>query len=144
MHLSVPSSGWRRERASLLVVAVATPLLSVTLQGTAHGSVAEPAPAHDDPSARHKVTLVTGDVVTLTTLADGRQIADVKRPSGALGGVRMHESGGDLYVIPEEAVGLLGAHELDPRLFDVTGLVEMGYDHAGTRTVPLIAEYTRA
>src|SRR5262245_61222446 len=137
MHPSVPLSGWRRWRSSLLVVALATPLLSVTLQATAQGSVAEPSPAHDDPSARHKVTLVTGDVVTVTTLADGRQLADVKRPSGVLGGVRMQESGGDLYVIPDEAVGLLGAHELDPRLFDVTGLIEMGYDHAGTGTVPL-------
>ena len=52
----------------------------------------------------------------------------------------MQESGGDLYVIPDEAVGLLGADELDPRLFDVTGLIEMGYDDAGTGTVPLIAD----
>ena len=34
--------------------------------------------------------------------------------------------------------------EIDPRLFDVTALIEMGYDDAGTRTVPLIASYTRA
>src|SRR5262245_66441408 len=127
MHPSVPTSGWRRSRSSLLVAAVATPLLSVTLQGTAHGAVAEPSPAHDDPSARHKVTLVTGDVVTVTTLADGRQLADVKRPSGVLGGVRMQESGRDLYVIPDEAVGPLAAHELDPRLIDATGPIEMGY-----------------
>ena len=38
----------------------------------------------------------------------------------------MQERGGDLYVIPDEAVGLLGADRLDPRLFNVTDLVEDG------------------
>ena len=37
-----------------------------------------------------------------------------------------------------------GADKLDHRLFDVTGLIEMGYDDAGTGTVPVIATYTRA
>jgi subtilisin family serine protease len=98
----------------------------------------------DVPSSTHKVTLVTGDVVTVTTLADGHQLADVKRPVDAVGGVRMQERGGDLYVVPDEAVGLLGADRLDPRLFDVTDLVKDGYDDAGTRQVPMIATYTRA
>ena len=88
---------------------------------------------HADSSA-HKVTLVTGDVVTVTTLADGKQIADVDRPDDAVGGVRMQELEGDLYVVPDEAVGLLGADKLDRRLFDVTDLIEMGYDDAGTGT----------
>ncbi|HET9421856.1 MAG TPA: S8 family serine peptidase [Nocardioides sp.] len=77
-------------------------------------------------------------------MADGRQIADVDRPVDAVGGVRMQESQGDLYVVPDEAVALLGAGRLDPRLFDVTELIEMGYDDAGTGTVPMIATFTRA
>ena len=77
-------------------------------------------------------------------LADGKQIAEVDRPDDAVGGVRLQESGGDLYVVPDEAVGLLGADKLDRRLFNVTDLIEMGYDDAGTGTVPLIATYTRA
>src|SRR6478735_6129775 len=56
----------------------------------------------------------------------------------------MQQSGGDLYVIPDEAVGLLGADEIDPRLFDVTALIEMGYDDTSKRAVPLIASYTAA
>ena len=145
MHPSAPISGRRRWGSSLLAIAVATPLvLSTTLQASAHASAPEPPAVPDDPSSRHQVTLVTGDVVTVTTLADHHQIADVDRPAGAVGGVRMQESGGDLYVIPDEAVGLLGAHEIDPRLFDVTALIEMGYDDAGTRTVPLLVSYTKA
>src|SRR3954454_12901971 len=97
MHLSVRPSvrpavrlaGRRRWPASLLVVAVATQLLSTTLQVAAHGSEPERPELPDHPASRHQVTLVTGDVVTVTTLADGRQVADVERPSGGLGGVRM-------------------------------------------------------
>jgi len=144
MHPSAPFSGRRRWRSSLLAVAVTAPALSLTLQATAHGSPPEPPAVLDDPSSRHRVTLVTGDVVTVTTLADGTQTADVDRPDSAVGGVRMQESGEHLYVIPDEAVGLLGADELDPRLFDVTALIDMGYDDAGTGTVPLIASYSRA
>ncbi|HRK45289.1 MAG TPA: S8 family serine peptidase, partial [Nocardioides sp.] len=144
MHRSVAASRWRRRRLTVLVVAVVAPLFSVSISTAAHAMAAEPTAAPDRPSSRHQVTLVTGDVVTVTTFADGRQLADVDRPSGALGGVRMQESGGDLYVIPDEAVALVAADEVDPRLFDVTALIEMGYDHSGTGTVPLIAEYTRA
>ena len=103
-----------------------------------------PAKVTDTPSSSHKVTLVTGDVVTRHDA--GRREADRRRrrPVDAVGGVRMQERQGDLYVVPDEAVGLLGTDKLDPRLFDVTDLIEMGYDDAGTGTVPMIATFTRA
>ena len=108
--------------------------------GPARASVPPDAPA----ASTHQVTLVTGDVVTVTTTADGKQIAEVDRPDDAVGGVRMQESGGDLYVVPDEAVALLGADKLDHQLFNVTDLIEMGYDDAGTGRVPMIATYTPA
>jgi subtilisin family serine protease len=89
----------------------------------------------------HTITLVTGDVVTLTTLADGKQVAEVDRPDSATGGARLLQSGGDLYVVPDEALSLLRAGKLDRRLFNVTDLVEMGYDDAKTKGVPLIATF---
>ncbi len=124
------------------------PLLVTTLsvlQGSANAAdetrPQRPA-APVDPSGKHRVTLITGDVVTVTTLADGKQVADVDRPEDAVGGVRMQEYGGDLYVLPDEAVGLLGADKLDRRLFNVTDLIEMGYDDARSAGLPLIATYT--
>ena len=129
------SSAFRRGRRRLVSAATALPLLALglaLLQAPAQAAPSKPSvPAR--PSATHKVTLVTGDVVTVTTLADGKQTADVDRPDGAVGGVRCRRRQGDLYVIPDEAVGLLGADRLDARLFDVTDLIEMGYDDAGTR-----------
>ncbi|BFU45440.1 S8 family serine peptidase [Krasilnikovia sp. MM14-A1004] len=91
--------------------------------------------------SRHTLTLITGDVVTVTTSADGAETVDVDRPAGAPGAVRLQRSGGDLYVLPDEALPLLGANRLDRRLFNVTDLLEMGYDDAHTGTLPVISAY---
>ncbi|MEU8081172.1 peptidase S8, partial [Catellatospora citrea] len=142
---SQSSAFWRR-RWRLLSAATAVPLLAAgitALQVPAQAAPSKPSvPAK--PSATHKVTLVTGDVVTVTTMADGNQIADVDRPDQAVGGVKMQKIKGDLYVVPDEAVSLLAANKLDRRLFNVTDLIEMGYDDAKSSGVPLIATYTAA
>ncbi|MFJ8988775.1 S8 family peptidase [Streptomyces sp. NPDC102279] len=140
------SSVFRRRRWQLISAAAVAPLLAsglVVLQEPAQAAPRKPAvPAK--PTSSHKVTLVTGDVVTVTTMADGKQIADVDRPDSAVGGVKMQTVNGDLFVTPDEAVPLLGTGRLDRRLFNVTGLIEMGYDDAKTTAVPLIATYGRS
>ncbi|MFE1230367.1 S8 family serine peptidase [Streptomyces sp. NPDC058745] len=143
--MSSPSSfpAFRRRRWQLISVATAVPLLAsglVVLQAPAQAAPSMPTvPAK--PSATHKVTLVTGDVVTVTTMADGKQAAEVDRPDSAVGGVKIQQIKGDLFVIPDEAAPLLGAAKLDRRLFNVTDLIEMGYDDAKSAAVPLIATY---
>ena len=82
------------------------------------------------------VTLVTGDRVLLATGADGK-------PSGVLGSEGDHyvrRLGNDLYVIPLEAEAALAADVLDLELFNVTGLVEQGYDDEHSESLPLIVE----
>lgn len=139
------SSALRRRRWQLISAITTVPLLAAgfaVLQAPAQAAPSKPTvPAK--PSATHKVTLVTGDVVTVTTMADGKQIADVDRPDNAVGGVKLQEIKGDLYVIPDEAVALLGLNKLDRQLFNVTDLIEMGYDDAKSGGVPLIATYTQ-
>ncbi|MFF1495320.1 S8 family serine peptidase [Streptomyces sp. NPDC058304] len=136
----------RRRRWQLISAATVVPLLAsglAVLQTPAQAAPSKPTlPAQ--PSATHKVTLVTGDVVTVTTMADGRQTADVKRPESAVGGVKVQQVKGDLFVIPDEAVPLLGTDKLDRRLFNVTDLIEMGYDDAKSPAVPLIATYAQS
>ncbi|MEU1469959.1 S8 family serine peptidase [Streptomyces sp. NPDC005761] len=140
------SSAFRRRRRQLISTATAVPLLVsglAVLQAPAQAAPSRPTvPAK--PSATHKVTLVTGDVVTVTTMADGKQTADVDRPDSAVGGVKIQEIRGDLFVVPDEAAPLLGSGKLDRRLFNVTDLIEMGYDDAKSATVPLIATYARS
>ncbi len=145
MHLLSQPSWFRRGRVKIVAAATALSLLAAAFamsQAPVHAAL-QPSARPAKPSATHKVTLVTGDVVTVRTLADGRQIADVDRPDDAVGGVRMQEIQGDLYVVPDEAVALFGVGKLDRRLFNVTDLIEMGYDDAKTGGVPLIATYTQ-
>ncbi|MFI8521091.1 S8 family peptidase [Streptomyces sp. NPDC085481] len=145
--MSSPShaSAFRRRRWRLISAVTAVPLLAsglAVLQAPAQATPSKPTvPAK--PSATHKVTLVTGDVVTVTTTADGRQIAEVDRPDSAVGGVKVQQIKGDLFVVPDEAAPLLGTDKLDRRLFNVTDLIEMGYDDAKSGAVPLIATYTQ-
>ncbi|WP_255435874.1 S8 family serine peptidase, partial [Salinispora sp. H7-4] len=49
-----------------------------------------------------------------------------------------------LYVIPDETIPLLADDRLDQRLFNVTDLINMGYDDAHTTDIPLIATYPEA
>jgi subtilisin family serine protease len=83
------------------------------------------------------VTLVTGDVVRLDRLPDGRQAATVE-PGPGREQVTFHqqEVDGRLSVLPADVLPQLG-ERLDPALFDVTGLVEQGYQGA----LPLIVTY---
>ncbi|MFG3138475.1 hypothetical protein ACGFZA_19950 [Streptomyces sp. NPDC048211] len=135
------SSAFRRRRWQLISAATAVPLLESVLAIPQAPALAAPSrptvPAR--PSATHKVTLVTGGVVTVTTSADGKQTADVDRPDTAVGGVKVQSVKGDLFVIPDEAAPLSGTGRLDRRLFNVTDLIEMEYDDAKVAAVPLIA-----
>ncbi|MDP9791933.1 hypothetical protein J2S43_000445 [Catenuloplanes nepalensis] len=104
----------RRAIAALSVSTAAVALLP----GTA--TAAPLPPVHDGRS----VTLITGDRVTLH-----HGSVDVRRGPG-----REHirfsttRHDGRVSVIPSDAAPLLGAGRVDPRLFDVTTLIEFGYD----------------
>ncbi|WP_424921339.1 S8 family serine peptidase [Streptomyces sp. wa1] len=94
------------------------------------------------PGARdHDITLVTGDVVHWTDGAGSQDTVTVDRPEGATGGVHVQQAGEDIYVIPDEATALIAAEKLDRRLFNISTLVEMGYDDRRSGGIPLIATY---
>ncbi|MDH6553026.1 hypothetical protein M2161_002036 [Streptomyces sp. SAI-133] len=90
-------------------------------------------------SAVRTVTLVTGDRV----LVDGTgQVSAVERAEGRENmpfSVRV--VAGHTRVVPGDAELLLAQGRLDPRLFDVTQLVEDGYDDAGRSDLPLIVTF---
>ncbi|MYR43997.1 S8 family peptidase, partial [Streptomyces sp. SID5910] len=129
--------------------------MAVTLAATAAlPSVARPRAAEPEKrplvgseaasakGQRSTVTLVTGDRVLVTTDASGRSAAvALPREDGRVPVVQTRQSGDDLYVYPEAAVGALAAGRVDEELFNVTGLVRQGYDDARTGTLPLIAVY---
>ncbi|MER5617170.1 S8 family serine peptidase [Streptomyces sp. NPDC002215] len=90
----------------------------------------------------HKLTLVTGEVVTLERHANGLQAATVEPAADGTPAVfSTMKVGDEVYVIPDKAQPYLAANELDRELFNVTKLVEYGYDDAHRPAVPLIATY---
>ena len=94
--------------------------------------------AEPDPAAT--VTLVTGDRVTLHTVG-GRDVPSVEPGDGredVLFAVRT--TGDRIEVLPSDAVALVAAGRLDPRLFDVAALQRMGYGDADRPDVPLIVQ----
>ncbi|MFC5786802.1 S8 family peptidase [Streptomyces aureus] len=139
-HQALPGRGRRRPLLAATIVALAGGLLlppgtATATSGTSPSAVPSPR------TESHTITLVTGDIVHYVDGPGTQDTATVDRADGATGGVRVQQSGDDLYVVPDEAAPLIDAGRLDRRLFDVSALVGMGYDDAHTGGVPLIATY---
>ncbi|MFF8408363.1 S8 family serine peptidase [Streptomyces omiyaensis] len=133
--MTAPPTGGR---AGLIAAGVSLVMLSAGQTAAAPGATAAAAPdTFRGPAASVTVTLVTGDRVTLTGLDGGRRTVTVDRAKGATGAVRTRVTDGRITVVPDEARRHLDSGALDPRLFDVTGLVEQGL----TDTLPLIVTY---
>jgi subtilisin family serine protease len=86
-------------------------------------------------AARDTVTLITGDRVTVV---GGKQV--MVEPGKGRDRVTFATSrtAGRLRVIPTDARPALRSGRLDPRLFDVTGLIEFGYTDQHSKVLPLI------
>ena len=119
-----------------------TSIVALSLATSPLHSAAEPAATEPRPSAAatSTVTLLTGDRVTLGPGADGQPTVQVEpradRPEHLGFSVR-REGPGQVSVIPSDVAPLV-PDVLDPALFDVTGLVEMGYDDAHRADLPVI------
>ncbi|MFD9004206.1 S8 family serine peptidase [Streptomyces sp. NPDC059582] len=90
--------------------------------------------------ARHQVTLITGDRVTLETDTSGKQSVSVEPAEGRerLTFIK-RQDGGDWTVIPADALPLLATGRLDKTLFNVSALVQGKY--AERSSLPLIVQY---
>ncbi|WP_043535259.1 S8 family peptidase [Salinispora tropica] len=144
-HPSPFAAGGSRRR--LIAAVVAAGMIAASTAAIDPAAATAGPPPTTAPLAApetHTVTLVTGDVVTVRTLADGKTLTEVDQPDDATGGFSVQQHGDDLYVLPDEAIPLLADDQLDQRLFNVTDLIEMGYDDAGTSQLPLIATYPEA
>ncbi|MCW6008484.1 S8 family serine peptidase [Micromonospora sp. CPCC 205371] len=82
----------------------------------------------------HSLTLVTGDVVRLSTLADGRQVATVDEGRA----FQISQRNGDVYAVPHAAVPYVRSGQVDEALFNLTDLVAAGYHDEASDTLPLL------
>jgi subtilisin family serine protease len=122
-----------------LTVAVATVVAPPsTVAGAPRGAAAAPDHARSDRVQR--VTLITGDRLTVVA---GNKIAVERGPGRAGVPFVTRVIDGHRYAIPVDALPLLRDGRLDPRLFDVTTLLESGFDDR-RGDVPLIVQYRAA
>ncbi len=135
----------RYTRRAVLTAAVTVGAMLVVLTGShARPAAAATVPAPAGPGSTQTVTLITGDIVHVRDVGGGHRSVEVVRPRGATGGVRTETIGKDLYVIPDETVQYLAANVLDRRLFDVTALINDGYDDQHSTGIPMILSYPAA
>ena len=89
------------------------------------------------------VTLVTGDVIGVRTLAGGPPLVTIKPGAGRTGVIFSDyvDSAGHIRVLPHDVAPLIGK-VLDPTLFDVTTLIKDGDDDAHRTGLPLIVRGT--
>lgn len=130
----------RRKLAGVLAVLAMAGVTGPAQAGPAPGQAA-PGPIDTVLANRtHTVTLLTGDVVTVTATT-GRCPQISVRPARP-GRVLSKSCGpdGHVRVVPAESAGLVG-RTLDPALFDVTALIDNGYDDARTAELPLIVKH---
>ncbi|MEU8006806.1 hypothetical protein AB0B66_37085 [Catellatospora sp. NPDC049111] len=121
-------------------------VLTFTVLGTAQQTAAA-APGTPDrtaatPTAGQTVTLITGDVVTVSDAGAGRHTAAV-RPAPGRERVTFHtlEVDGGLRVLPSDVVPYVSSGAVDADLFDVEELLAAGYGDATATGLPLIVRY---
>jgi subtilisin family serine protease len=110
-------------------------LVTTTIAAAAGVAHAEEPGAPQGGKRDHVITLITGDRVEL---AGGRVVRYVPGPGRDRVPVRTYTENGHRHVVPADADQLVLRGKLDQRLFDVTSLVEFGYDDAHRSTVPVI------
>ncbi|MFF5100335.1 MULTISPECIES: S8 family serine peptidase [Actinosynnema] len=104
----------------------------------APGALGAPSGVAERAGDVAEVTLVTGDRVRVV---GGEVRALVPAPGREKIGVQRFERDGRVHVVPADAVAAIASEKLDLRLFDVTGLVEAGYDDSRRDSVPLIVTH---
>ncbi|BET52132.1 S8 family serine peptidase [Kitasatospora aureofaciens] len=133
---------WSRGRgltvgvAALLVLTVTAPTAS------AAPATVSPAPSAVPAGPTRVLTLITGDKVTVTGEDGAPAVLSVTDTHGRSGGAHVMSVGSDTYVYPDAAIPYLASGALDGRLFNVTELIEDGYDDARADELPLIVTYT--
>ncbi|OLF09080.1 hypothetical protein BLA60_21075 [Actinophytocola xinjiangensis] len=123
------------KRTPLVLLAV----LAVVLPAPPASAAPPVTPPAGAAPARSTVTLITGDQVVTAGRGAALRVAGVRPGPGRdrIGHLTATRDG-RVFVYPGDAVEPVRSGRLDERLFDVTGLVAMGYHDAHRTDLPLI------
>ncbi len=136
---------------------IATSLSTVLLASTFHSVNAIDKTTNEKTPPEHsaivnsingadeqKITLITGDVVTIKKLEGGKSVINVEHVDKNGAGAQILDIGEETYVIPNSAIPYLAADKLDMDLFNITELIKNGYDDKSLSSLPIIVEYTES
>ncbi|RSN15531.1 serine protease [Nonomuraea sp. WAC 01424] len=143
----MPSFSRLLRRGSAVAVTAVTLAGSLSAVSTA-GALAVPAAQPDLdrlPAGTHKITLITGDTVTLSDRGGAHEV-DVDpaaRPGGPAPAFLTRATPKGVYVFPTDAMAAVNAGNVDKELFNVEYLAENGYTDAETKQLPVIVQYPR-
>ncbi len=142
----------RRSRVALAMVAAVAMFAPTSATAIAPAAPtpepagAKPLPASASPAK--KITLITGDQVSVGLGRDGKpMVQNVKpapRPGQAQVAFQTIGNGKSLYVVPADATALIADHRLDLGLFDVAYLAANGYTDDAAKQLPVIVQYPAA
>ncbi|SMD20374.1 Subtilase family protein [Kibdelosporangium aridum] len=141
--------GWCGLRAFVLGVAVAVSATSTAHAGLAsndsHQAVALGGQSSASSDQRHRVTLLTGDVVTYTESTGGQTTVSIESAprSGSRPVFETSSSPDGYFVVPSDAAPYLASGAVDPELFDIKELVKEGLGDAASDKLPVIVSYDR-
>lgn len=135
------SARFMRTAAIGVIIAVAAQFGAAA--GGAPSDTTSESSSGPEPVVRetHHVTLITGDTARLDVHADGTERATLVPGSGGSPGSHAFVHGGDAYLVPSDAQPLLAADQLDLELFNISDLVEHGFDDQHREHLPLIMSY---
>ncbi|OOC05652.1 peptidase S8 and S53 subtilisin kexin sedolisin [Amycolatopsis azurea DSM 43854] len=125
--------------ASALVALSPLPVIATA----ANAAVSGPAPVAGRPDV-HRVTLLTGDVVTYERDGAGHDTAQVEpavRPDRPSPAFQITTTSEGLMVYPSDVLPFVGKGLLGRELFNVTTLVSDERDDAESTTIPVIVRY---
>ncbi|WP_433362690.1 S8 family serine peptidase [Actinoplanes sp. CA-142083] len=117
-------------------------IAAVTLAATVAGPVPGASASPPKPATKAQtITLITGDVVSLTPASGGKFTASVRPAAGREGvGFQTTETDHGVRVIPADAIPMLASGRVDAALFDVQRLLRDGYGDAVSPGLPLIVQ----
>jgi hypothetical protein len=108
-----------------------------------HQAVTLGGPSSTSSDQRHRVTLLTGDVIIYTESAGGQSTISIESAprSGSRPGFQTSSSPDGYLVVPSDVAPYLASGVVDPELFDVKEFVKEGLGDAASDKLPVIVSY---
>jgi subtilisin family serine protease len=134
-------NSWRRGKRCASVFVLLVSLVQASSTATATGAPAATA-VRAAITGQSTLTLITGDLVSYTTTADGKHSVGLVNGAGSDStSIKIQGDGTHLYAIPSAVEEAFYGGSLDRELFDVKYLAENGYADGKSGTLPIILQY---